>query len=56
MAPEMMTVTDNPNATHWNVEDGYNDTGRNFGEIYPLRVSTHMFMYRLCISNDDAKC
>ena len=40
MAPEMMTVKDNPNATQWDLENGYNDTGGNFGETYPSRVST----------------
>lgn len=38
MAPEMMTVTDNKNASHWNLEDGYNNTDGNFSETYPFRV------------------
>lgn len=36
-----MTVTDNPNATQWDLENGYNDTGGNFGETYPSRVSAY---------------
>lgn len=30
-------MRDNPNATHWNVEDGY-QTNVNEGELYPNRV------------------
>lgn len=34
----MMSVTDNENATFWNLENGYNDRGRNVTETYPYRV------------------
>lgn len=36
MAPEMMTVTSNPNMSHWTLDDGYDD-GRN-GQEYPIRM------------------
>lgn len=38
MAPEMMSVTGNKNATSWNLEDGYNNSDRNVTETYPHRV------------------
>lgn len=36
MAPEMMIVKSNPNVSHWNLENGYDD-GFN-GSGYPLRI------------------
>lgn len=36
MVPEMLTITKNPNVSHWNLENGYDD-GFN-GNGYPLRV------------------
>lgn len=38
MAPEMMSVTENQNATKWNLEDGYDDSEGNGTETYPFRV------------------
>lgn len=38
MAPEMMSVTDNQNATNWNLETGYDDSKSNGTETYPYRV------------------
>lgn len=38
MVPEMLTVTDNRNATNWNLEAGYNDREKNLSESYPFRV------------------
>lgn len=36
MAPEMMTVNDNPNVSHWSLERGYFD--ETTGQSYPTRV------------------
>lgn len=33
-----MSVTDNKNATHWDLENGYNNTGVVDPETYPFRV------------------
>lgn len=38
MTEEMMSVTGNKNATHWNLEDGYNNTGPIDPDTYPFRV------------------
>ena len=38
MAPEMMTVTNNPDVTKWNLQDGYDDSEINGAETYPYRV------------------
>lgn len=38
MSPEMMSVTHNPNATNWNLEDGYDDKNANGVETHPFRV------------------
>lgn len=35
MANDMKVVTQNQNATHWSLEDGYNNTDGNYGETYP---------------------
>lgn len=37
VVPELLTVENNPNATHWNVEDGYN-SNFNKSKLYPYRV------------------
>lgn len=37
IVPELLTVRDNPNATYWNVEDGY-QLNDNTNEVYPRRV------------------
>src|SRR3978361_10704 len=36
MAPGMMIVKNNPNVSHWNPENGYDD--RSHDEEYPIRV------------------
>lgn len=38
MAPELMTVTENLNAKHWNLADGYNSNDGNITDSYPRRV------------------
>lgn len=40
MAPELLSVTGNPNATNWNLENGYNDNmgGESPLDFYPHRV------------------
>lgn len=35
--PEFLTVEDNPNATHWNIEDGYHSNA-NASKSYPRRL------------------
>lgn len=37
IAPELLTVRDNPIATHWNPDEGYR-TNVNESEVYPYRV------------------
>lgn len=37
IAPELLTVRDNPFATHWNADEGYR-TNVNESEVYPYRV------------------
>lgn len=39
MAPEMMTVDQNPNVSHWKLESGYDDDV-NATNAYPIRVFT----------------
>lgn len=43
MAPEMMSVTDNKNATLWNLEKGYDNSGPVDPETYPFRVVIFIF-------------
>lgn len=38
MAGEMMTVVDNPDATHWTLEEGYKPTKSNGLDVYPYRI------------------
>lgn len=38
MTPEMMSVTENKNATNWNLENGYDDSGPVDPQTYPFRV------------------
>lgn len=40
MAPELFSVTGHPNATNWNMEQGYNDkmVGESSLKFYPHRV------------------
>lgn len=38
MAPEMMSVTNNPNATKWSLDGGYDDSESIGAETYPYRV------------------
>lgn len=39
MAPEMMIVTNNPNVSHWSLENGYDDTFVSLDKRgYPIRV------------------
>lgn len=55
MSPEMMSVTENKNATHWNLENGYDNTGSVDPETYPFRVVIVFQIYiyihivRLCL-------
>ncbi|XP_055303179.1 uncharacterized protein LOC129568876 [Sitodiplosis mosellana] len=37
VVPDLLTVQRNPNATHWNVEDGYNPNV-NDSQLYPYRI------------------
>lgn len=37
IAPELLTIQNNPSATHWNAENGY-QSGVNEQELYPARV------------------
>lgn len=41
MAPELLSVTGQPNATYWNSEQGYIDSlgGESSLDIYPYRVA-----------------
>lgn len=40
MALEMMTVTENPDATHWTLEEGYKVTESNGLDVYPYRMTS----------------
>lgn len=42
IAPDLLSVTGNPNATHWNMEQGYTDKGGKKSSLksYPHRVLT----------------
>lgn len=38
MAPGMMNLIQNPNTTHWNMENGYNNSNKNHRNAYPYRA------------------
>lgn len=38
MSPGMMNLVQNPNATHWNMENGYNNSDKNRLNTYPYRA------------------
>lgn len=45
----MLTVSKNPSAIHWNMEDGYN-LSANWNEIYPNRMFGYDFSDTLFVS------